>query len=206
MRHPYGIWNDHSANNSVGCVYYETSLWDLKHDFNSYEVGKVVLWDIPMGFETFSIIAYPITWSIMRHPYGIWNHFIIRKFNLWLHYETSLWDLKHALAKTIYSFCLLWDIPMGFETYNCPVIRIFSIHYETSLWDLKRLYGDGDITLVVDYETSLWDLKLNIIKVKTWTIVIMRHPYGIWNHKNIRTIMEDSSLWDIPMGFETCIG
>ena len=160
------------------------------------------LWDIPMGFETKRLWLIGDYWSIMRHPYGIWN----------------------SSSTALYFFVAgLWDIPMGFETISyerCLQIRYImrhpygiwnywfscwwnlSRHYETSLWDLKLVNNERYIT-IANYETSLWDLKLFLflpilafscyyetslwdLKLKPAAVIdrhyfIMRHPYGIWN-------------------------
>ena len=141
----------------------------------------------------------------MRHPYGIWNPWQDDfDWDLWSHYETSLWDLKPAKTKM-------------YDANNKD--------YETSLWDLKRSSKVKENEFGGYYETSLWDLKQDLMastvfgRVRLWDIpmgfettmckpdiagaVIMRHPYGIWNPIDATMQIRYNKLWDIPMGFET---
>ena len=190
----------------VSAPYYETSLWDLKHTEIANQVEVAILWDIPMGFETRktswkknSQLDYETSlwdlkrtnggnnageFSIMRHPYGIWN--CCKPWEIFCaawYYETSLWDLKpwRWLALS-YGIETLWDIPMGFETRQRATVS-------KSAKIMRHPYGIWNSRLVLlrlllpHYETSLWDLK-------QW-----------YNHHN----WDASQLWDIPMGFETCV-
>ena len=163
MRHPYGIWNQCKPAFWVEFGNYETSLWDLKPPVSEGSDYFTALWDIPMGFETWTWRHRRIIRFIMRHPYGIWNHGVhsrrCSRGELWdipmgfetlcswhrlrkvPYYETSLWDLKPVgeYGDPV-TYHLLWDIPMGFETKWHRVAGVFWHNYETSLWDLKPLF------------------------------------------------------------------
>ena len=53
MRYPYGIWNNTFASSEESISdNYEISLWDLKLRGCSLFGENIILWDIPMGFET----------------------------------------------------------------------------------------------------------------------------------------------------------
>ena len=186
-------------------INYEISLWDLKLGILWRMMVRGELWDIPMGFETVACACVWWLYWIMRYPYGIWNNSTIsvskkekpimrypygiwnarRGVSVWAfrHYEISLWDLKR--------FCL--------SSLICSLI-----HYEISLWDLKPSISSLIDCFFSDYEISLWDLKLSNIALSDDIDIIMRYPYGIWNYTLYPPERPPkSSLWDIPMGFET---
>ena len=228
MRHPYGIWNLFcwSLPHSLRCIMrHPYGIWNLSshwpHSANN------LLWDIPMGFETWHNQINHAYNHIMRHPYGIWNVFFGAE--------------KYGYARG------LWDIPMGFETgwWVSPVWLSWQImrhpygiwnqrlHHRSrsrrqimrhpyGIWNLyvklppftkqpimRHPYGIWNVWTArtsvapLDYETSLWDLKLQVTAHYIHRLFIMRHPYGIWNFLNVSVSMILKLLWDIPMGFET---
>ncbi len=117
----------------------------------------------------------------MRHPYGIWNQYLINEGFLQSNYETSLWDLKLCGKQ---SLCL-WS------------------------WIMRHPYGIWNTKYDMDnlHRNILWDIPMGFETLKLGHCltcgIIMRHPYGIWNsYFLVHDIIEDA-LWDIPMGFET---
>ena len=205
-------------------AYYETSLWDLKLKGQVSANNYLILWDIPMGFETSILKIGVVQLMIMRHPYGIWNLFFLSAVVL----LTALWDIPMGFETissgsvspdttimrhpygiwNLVNNCLLagiawlWDIPMGFETSLRQYRQGLCWHYETSLWDLKlRMISVSTTTL------TLWDIPMGFETAgKVFVSVeesIMRHPYGIWNNHSKWKGCNDRRLWDIPMGFET---
>ena len=226
MRHPYGIWNPCHDKRTTVLRHYETSLWDLKLEdpytscilqelwdipmgfetllTRASEYALLSLWDIPMGFETQRVLSAGHVWyALWDIPMGFETFILLRHGERPRHYETSLWDLKlfdaffakdpieimrhpygiwNAWPQYLQARCQgLWDIPMGFETTWRNQERDHTNHYETSLWDLKLVAsGRSD-----------------------WWVLIMRHPYGIWNSTLCLESKTATTLWDIPMGFET---
>ena len=136
------------------------TLWDIPMGFETHldekaQSRQTILWDIPMGFETLHFHTKCQYSHIMRHPYGIWNFAEWSNTDCWPDYETSLWDLKRtarevkASLKTHYETSLwdlkrtnsttsttkmliLWDIPMGFETFGC----FAPTQWTPTLWDI----------------------------------------------------------------------
>ena len=188
-----GCWN-----------YYETSLWDLKHSVDYKAAGEefnyeTSLWDLKLVKYQKGMANNPI----MRHPYGIWNALLLHavpdavvnyETSLWdlklklqvvfdglVNYETSLWDLKLSIMSGVYKFAILWDIPMGFETFP----KFFRRAKNLRLWDIPMGFEtcicQKNIGLKYNYETSLWDLKQLFGCFGFYGWGIMRHPYGIWN-------------------------
>ena len=114
------------------------TLWDIPMGFETRQSNRFKLhdrlWDIPMGFETGRGLRAFRDWNIMRHPYGIWNSYLMCCYTI----------IKQ-----------LWDIPMGFETFHRPYLYISCDYYETSLWDLKLKRGDDRCL-----DWKLWDIPM----------------------------------------------
>ncbi len=160
----------------------------------------------------------------MRHPYGIWNISILLGGQVLLYYETSLWDLKLRILIELFGLKILWDIPMGFETQFIVIsLKIGSImRHPYGIWNLQcwnilflvLLLWDIPMGFETTHETRqlnlfhwLWDIPMGFetffFLLFILMLIIMRHPYGIWNLLLSAKQNKRSKLWDIPMGFET---
>ena len=119
-------------------------------------------------------------------------------------YETSLWDLKLI------------------ETLSPRQWTYFIMRHPYGIWNVSS-YGS------VGSGIELWDIPMGFETQCLqggfwWCFCIMRHPYGIWNrgrgtrrwawryyetslwdlkHKKDNKWHWHTTLWDIPMGFET---
>ena len=204
----------------IFCLKYPYGIWNLLA-FRSLQ-KRCMVWSIPMGFETYFDRVFGMTPIGLKYPYGIWNSPLACLF-WWLYmFEVSLWDLK-LKAKIIKNYAKafevsLWDLKLchgGLHGWYCR------LKYPYGIWNSK-----GKCCWVVQYrfEVSLWDLKLrcNACSVRRdgclkypygiwngllgyrWSLLFcLKYPYGIWNSTATTLTSFSSSVWSIPMGFET---
>ena len=184
LKAPYGIWNKRllaTLKDRSGVwklpmgfetkkfyicskekIWFESSLWDLKHLYiSTHSAWEENCLKAPYGiwnFMTLSILSsFGLVWKL---PMGFETKSFVDCCCIFCVFESSLWDLKlwRWCWRRIVIACL--KAPYGIWNYTCYTQKTQGNAFESSLWDLKHWSVNFNTLNWCVFESSLWDLKL----------------------------------------------